>query len=169
MISRKINNNKKYYFILLLFCIILGVSLYILISHPNIIPNSWREQFLSHCPFDLTNIRKTTSSQKVLDEIKPVEVKLIVGDKKYETTTLSNQTVFDLMNRLVKNNSFSFKTKEFKGAGSFVEEINNIKNDANKKMYWMFYVNGKTAEVGIDQQIVKENDVIEWKYEKSIY
>lgn len=162
-------NNKKYYLALLLFFIALGVGLYVLADRPNLIPNSLREQFLPRGTFNIADTNKATTSQNIKEEIKLIPVKLVVGDKKYETTILPNRTVYYLMDQLSKNNSFNFKTKEFKGVGIFVEEINNIKNDANKKMYWMLYVNGKTAEVGIGQQIVKENDTIEWKYEKSNY
>lgn len=48
--------------------------------------------------------------------------------------------------------------------GSLVESIDGLANGTDKK-YWIYYVNGQTAEVGADQYTLKAGDVVEWKFE----
>lgn len=48
--------------------------------------------------------------------------------------------------------------------GEYVDKINDIKGGTDNK-YWIFYVNGKMAEIGAQDYITKATDVIEWKFE----
>ena len=48
-----------------------------------------------------------------------------------------------------------------------MEEINGLKNNPQENKYWIYYLNGKSAKLGISTQVVKPGDVIEWKFEKS--
>lgn len=48
--------------------------------------------------------------------------------------------------------------------GEYVDEINGIKGGTDNK-YWIFYVNGKMAEVGASDYVTKSLDTIEWKFE----
>ena len=45
-------------------------------------------------------------------------------------------------------------------------ELEGIKQDPAKKQYWMYYVNGKMAQVGIGDYKVNENDKIEFKFQE---
>lgn len=45
-------------------------------------------------------------------------------------------------------------------------ELEGIKQDKEKSQYWMYYVNGKMAEVGIGDYVPKENDQIEFRFEQ---
>jgi len=47
--------------------------------------------------------------------------------------------------------------------GAFVSSINGIKN--SDKEYWIFYLDGKMAEVASDKYTTKSTDTIEWKYQ----
>jgi hypothetical protein len=69
------------------------------------------------------------------------------------------------MNNLQNNkeNNFSFETKEYPSLGIFVEGINGINETPGK--YWIYYVNGKEASIGISKYILKSGDVIFWKQE----
>lgn len=91
---------------------------------------------------------------------------LYVGEKKYEISVPENSTVYDLMNALKQRGDIDFQGKNSAGLGFFVEEINGVKNSASNNTYWIYYINGKVAEVGISNYILKPNDVINWKYEK---
>jgi len=91
---------------------------------------------------------------------------LLAGDRKYEIAVPENSTVFDLMSALKQRGDFDFKGKNSTGLGFFVEEINGLKNNPSDNTYWIYYVNGKAANVGISNYILKPNDVITWKYEK---
>ena len=45
-------------------------------------------------------------------------------------------------------------------------EPEGIKQDKEKNQYWMYYVNGEMAEVGIGDYVPKENDQIEFRFEQ---
>lgn len=45
-------------------------------------------------------------------------------------------------------------------------ELEGIKQDKEKNQYWMYYVNGEMAEVGIGDYLPKENDKIEFRFEQ---
>lgn len=51
--------------------------------------------------------------------------------------------------------------------GEFVEEINGIKNNQATGEYWIYYINGESAKMGVSNYIIKPNDVIKWNYEKA--
>jgi len=87
------------------------------------------------------------------------------GDKKYDVEIKDNESVYDLMNSLKEKGRLSFSGKDYKGAGFFVEEINGIKNSTKDNKYWIYYINGKSANIGISQYIIKPGDNISWKYE----
>lgn len=60
-------------------------------------------------------------------------------------------------------NSHKIVVKKY-SFGSLVESIDGVINGTDKK-YWIYYVNGKTAEVGADQYKLQQGDVVEWKFE----
>ncbi len=90
---------------------------------------------------------------------------LIIQSSDYSEIITATSTVYDMMSKLQSQDKFTFKTKEFAGLGQFVEEINGVKNDPQANKYWIYYINGKSAQVGISNYILKLNDLIEWKYE----
>lgn len=87
-------------------------------------------------------------------------------DLTYDVLVPEGSTVFDLMIKADSQyDDFSFKGREFSGLGFFVEQINGLAQDKEKGFYWIYYVNGKKAPVGISQYKLKNNDIITWKYE----
>lgn len=59
---------------------------------------------------------------------------------------------------------YQVQTKEFPGAGEFVESINGTQ--PTDQEFWAFYVNGQTSNVGASSYATKSSDKIEWKIEK---
>jgi hypothetical protein len=96
-------------------------------------------------------------------------ITLTIDGEKYYTEVLEGSTVYEMMQTLTAMSvkSFSFTTKEFAGMGHFVESINGVKNDIKAGKYWIYYINGQSAQVGISNQKLNSNDIIEWKYESS--
>ena len=85
----------------------------------------------------------------------------------YEVFTPEGSTAYDLMVAAAsKQDDFSFQGQNFPGIGFFVEEINGLAQDKKSGMYWIYYINGQTAQVGVSQYKLKNNDIITWKYEK---
>ncbi|MBI2098684.1 MAG: DUF4430 domain-containing protein [Candidatus Wildermuthbacteria bacterium] len=92
---------------------------------------------------------------------------LAVGQE-YEVWLPEGATAYDLMASAAESSEFEFRGRNFWEMGFFVEEINGIVQDRKEKMYWIYYINGEKALVGVSQYVIQTNDVIEWKYEKEI-
>jgi LysM repeat protein len=115
-------------------------------------------------------IENEDNSQVVIATTTPMVTgdtyKLAVGDKYYEINLPANQTVYNLMMALKKRGDFDFSGKDSSGLGFFVESINGVKNNSFKNTFWFYYINGKSASVGISNYVLKPNNLISWKYEK---
>ena len=59
------------------------------------------------------------------------------------------------------------KYTDFPGVGYYVTSINDIEEDLDKQTFWMFYVNGKQAEVGASSYVIDTPTTIEFRYEES--
>lgn len=101
------------------------------------------------------------------EEKELIKVILKVPDFSYQVYAPKESTVYEMMKIAdLQNNNFSFKGREFSGLGFFVEEINGLSQNKKEGKYWIYYINGKPASVGVSQYKLKENDIITWKYEK---
>lgn len=97
-----------------------------------------------------------------------IQATLSAGGQNYEGWLPEGATVYDLMKVVAEQSEFEFRGKDFWGLGFFVEEINGIAQSPKEKMYWIYYVNGEKALVGVSQYVVQINDAISWKYEKEM-
>ena len=107
--------------------------------------------------YPISNIQYPDKTQNASNETQ-TQSQLQITNYKLQITTTS--TVYDAM----KQSKLDFKTKTFAGLGEFVEEIGGLKNDPQDGKYWIYFINGETAKLGISTQIVEPNDLIEWKY-----
>ncbi|MFA7244743.1 MAG: DUF4430 domain-containing protein [Candidatus Magasanikbacteria bacterium] len=111
----------------------------------------------------------TKETEKIVLEL-PYFADFKVNDKNYRINFSEENIILEkLMQQLQNENKseFIFQTKDYGSMGKFVTEINNLKNDNEKGLYWIYYLNGKSANIGISYQKVNSGDNIEWKYEKS--
>lgn len=90
---------------------------------------------------------------------------MIIDSARFQTTIKPGSSVYDLMNLLKTENKINFSGKNYAELGFFVEEINGIKNNPAGKN-WIYYINGRPAQVGVSNYLIKNNDLIEWKYEE---
>ena len=102
------------------------------------------------------------------EKLGPVHGVLLAAGQEHEVWLPEGATAYDLMTIVAENSEFEFRGKNFWGMGFFVEEINGIAQNPKGKMYWIYYINGEKALVGVSQYVIQTNDVIEWKYEKEI-
>lgn len=109
----------------------------------------------------------TTIERDNKKQINNISVTFVLQDKKILAGVLDGSSVYDLMQMLQKKGDLVFKSTAYSGLGDFVEEINGIKNDNQVGKYWIYYVNGHSATIGVSNYILKNLDNIEWKYEKS--
>lgn len=94
---------------------------------------------------------------------------LKVADRTYELRFNQGDSLLKAMQLLTARSEqpFMFSGKDYPGLGYFVEEINGSKYDPAKQLYWIYYVNGAPAQIGISNYYPKPGDAIEWKLEKS--
>lgn len=92
-------------------------------------------------------------------------VSLEAAGKTYQAKVAAGATAYDLMKKLQLEQGLKFSAKEYAGLGALIEEINGAKNDVKANKFWIFYVNGKSSEVGVSNYVLKNNDIIGWKYE----
>lgn len=106
------------------------------------------------------------NSPTVIDD-KNINITLIVLGNKYSTKINSGSSIFEAMKKIEEesknDNLFSFKYTDNASMGSFITEINGIKGTPGK--YWIYYINGKLASVGVSNQILEEGDIISWNQE----
>lgn len=107
---------------------------------------------------------ESKESLKTADQ-NPVAVSIEINDQKYPLSVPEKSTAYDAMNKLVADKKITAVFNKFSGLGYFVDEIDGIKTDKSQGKYWIYYLNGKPAQLGISQYILKKNDSITWKYE----
>lgn len=112
------------------------------------------------------------TEDKELESEEPKEVNietvtLKINNQEYNTNLGESNTVYEVMEKLAQESNFSFSGKEYSSLGFFVDEINGVKNNNKTGEYWIYYVNGVSAKVGISNYLLNNNDLIEWKYESS--
>lgn len=109
----------------------------------------------------------TTTPKESTPEL--LSATLQTPDRTYAIRFKTNDTLLEAMRQLTAQSAqpFMFSGKEYSSLGFFVEEINGTKNDSTNGKYWIYYINGKPAQIGISNYKVKQNDLIEWKYETS--
>lgn len=111
------------------------------------------------------NDQQSTTTQTLAQNL--ILTTLTVGDKSYQANIPVRSTAYAAMQELAKTTALTFSGKMYGDLGFFVEEINGVKNDRQKQLYWIYYVNGKKATLGVSSYIIEPNDVIMWKYETS--
>lgn len=93
-------------------------------------------------------------------------VTLYVQGEKYETQVLPGASAYDLMLSLQNQARLKFSGENHSGLGFFLKEINGIKNNPKTGEFWIYYINGKSASIGVSVYNLKPGDIISWKYTK---
>lgn len=111
------------------------------------------------------NKRKTSKDSLKLC---PAELQVDKGSgaKTYPLQMNCSGTVLDLLKTASSKYGFSLKYKNY-SYGVFINEIDGLHDDETSSMYWLYYINGKLANLGASKQKVKKGDVVLWKYEKA--
>lgn len=105
-------------------------------------------------------------SKKIIVPADDKKASLEINSAKYESAIKSQTNVYDFMQKLQNEGKINFKDKTYVGMGKFIEEINGVRSNGDK--YWIYYVNGKKAEVGVSDYKLNPGDVVSWKYEKEV-
>lgn len=85
--------------------------------------------------------------------------------KAYTAEFFGSQTVYAILQKLAQENKIQIEIQET-DLGVLIEAIDGFRNgDQNK--YWLFYVNGTMAPVGVAEQPVTSQDLVEFRFEKN--
>jgi len=143
-------NNKKIISItILVFLIIFGVLF-----------------FLAH-KTNKENLHSSNLPPTKVEEQGANQATLNINGVIYEGEITEKTSVYDFMSELQTTGKINFTEKNYIGMGEFINGINGIKN--NNSQSWIYYVNGKEAQVGVSNYKINGGDVVSWKYEKSDY
>ena len=115
------------------------------------------------------NEEKTDSTTTPLDNFQTAS--LTVNDQNYTLQFKPGENLLTAMRRLQTSSikPFSFSGQEYAGLGFFVDSINDIKNNPSKNLYWIYYINEQSANIGVSFYLLKPEDIIKWKYENSTF
>ena len=94
-----------------------------------------------------------------------IEATLVVGEKTYALSLPEGSSVYDLMVKARTTSDLTFRGQEFPGLGFFIQAIDGLEQSPRLGKYWIYYINGKKAEVGISAYTVNNHDIILWNYE----
>ena len=118
-------------------------------------------------PEDDTKIQNTQNNRSAESAI----IKIYFNDDSFITFnfTTMNISVYNYLLEASEIGNFTVKSTYWEQYDSYVIDsitYNEVKYEADSSNYWAYYVNGNYGTVSADKQIVKNNDIIEWKYEK---
>ena len=88
---------------------------------------------------------------------------LEIDNQKVESVIGGSINIYSFMSKLRQEGKINFKEKNYIGMGEFIEEINGVKNNGEKN--WIYYVNGKKANIGVSNYKLINGDVVSWRYE----
>ncbi|OGY83698.1 MAG: hypothetical protein A3F54_04925 [Candidatus Kerfeldbacteria bacterium RIFCSPHIGHO2_12_FULL_48_17] len=81
----------------------------------------------------------------------------------YTRTNTEGVTVLALLEDVATAEGITLDIKEFSG-GKFVNGIGD-KNSDSGEGYWIYYVNGQPASVGVAEYVLRKGDKVEFKFE----
>ena len=85
----------------------------------------------------------------------------------YTSINTINITVSDLLFEWAEEANITIERDFFSGYESYlITGINGSVNGENE-LYWQFYVNGEYSTLGSSNFYLKNNDVVEWRFETS--
>ena len=90
---------------------------------------------------------------------------LTSGARSLQENFTAGTNLLDALKSATKREGIEIKVKEYLGMGSLVESLGGTKNGTDGK-YWQFWVNGQYSNVGASSYVIKQGDVIEWKFTK---
>ena len=94
-----------------------------------------------------------------------IPINLEVEGIEYQVSVAPGSSAYDVMVQARKSFGLSFEGNQFAEMGFFVEGINGLQQNPRAGKYWIYYINGQKAKVGISVYRVQTHDVISWKYE----
>ncbi len=92
---------------------------------------------------------------------------IIISGKSYPVGFIAGSSVYEVMKNLHADGKVTIRFKNYSGLGHFVDGIDGVNSDTFRAKYWIYYINGAKAKIGISNYTLKQNDIITWKYESA--
>ena len=121
-------------------------------------------------PSESKEVKPQTEESPASPQKETIEVELLIeyGTKKtYSIEVPAGSTVYDLLKEASSKHNFSLDASNDSSYGAFIEEIDGVRNDPKAGKYWLYYLNGKLANLGASSQKLSAGDKVLWKYEKT--
>ncbi len=112
-----------------------------------------------------TKNESNTSNEAVTKTEVTVNLVIDFGNNNVKDVSLvasPEDTAFSILKTTVEKENIELKVKQY-DFGVFVENIAGF--ESNTKKSWIYYINGESGQIAADQQKIKNEDKIEWKYE----
>ena len=98
---------------------------------------------------------------------KPVVTLVLDDGSKISTYSgVMANNAYDALRIVVEQNKLNIVTKQY-DFGIFVQQIGDKESLRDKA--WIYYVNGKSADVAADKYELKNDDIVEWRYTKPAF
>ncbi|MCX6793470.1 MAG: DUF4430 domain-containing protein [Candidatus Falkowbacteria bacterium] len=125
---------------------------------PNVVNEAAQKSELLENKEVAASVAKEDKPQKVVNNISAT---IIVDKLKLQISFEPGKSVYDALLMEKNKGKLEMLTKEFSGMGFFVSSIGGLKEADNKHL--IYFVNGKSPNVGISSYILKDKDVVEWQ------
>lgn len=110
----------------------------------------------------------STESLRIDTEIINTTLIIDYGDNQIENYNIKipNATVYSVLMHASIEYDFQVKATYYNNYRShYINSIKNVNEGENNK-FWQYYLNGNYGTVGADLQPLKNNDVVEWKFQE---
>ena len=107
-------------------------------------------------------LAQTSVAETVIPAKKDTVQMNITGLGKYTVEIKAGDTAFDALKRAASQNGFPIGYKVY-SFGMMVSKIGS--NESQGTYYWALYYNGSYSMVGSSDLLIKDKDIIEWRYE----
>ncbi|PIN71841.1 hypothetical protein COV21_04035 [Candidatus Woesearchaeota archaeon CG10_big_fil_rev_8_21_14_0_10_45_5] len=84
-----------------------------------------------------------------------------IGSTQYRNITFKNESALDALSK-----NFNVTISGYPGLGEFVKCIDSV--CSNSEYFWAFYINNQSASLGAGSYLLKDGDVVEFRYSNQL-
>lgn len=154
---------KKFRYIILIGYLLIAVILiYLSLNHDQ------KKIEVNNLNNSVLESQKNVTSNKVIKSelvskpsVVKISAKIIIDKLILQPKFEPGKSLYDILIMEKENDKLNFVGKNFSGMGFFVSSIGDLKEADNKHL--IYFVNGKSPNIGISNYILKDKDVVEWQ------
>lgn len=108
----------------------------------------------------------TEDAEKIAVELTTVVISGPGVSERCELELSEPETAHQVMQQAAEQCGFSYQWKKYASLGVFVDALAGVTTNKTKGKYWIYYVNGTKANVGVSSYTIVSGDELLWKYEQ---